>query len=161
MQNYFPKIAHFQIELCHMARGKNINRSMRENLFCGPTASLRSVLVALTLNTVEKQASTLRQGFSDGQNRSQSRSKRQKRNKNRHNSKNGVNIQKASKWPWNSHLHDPKGDITRSGSAPSSPIMKYPWAPSLHTLRRPHRKLLLFLWHHKGLIKPLRGPEFF
>jgi hypothetical protein len=33
MQNYFPKIAHFQIELCHMARGKKINRSMRENLF--------------------------------------------------------------------------------------------------------------------------------
>jgi hypothetical protein len=97
MQNYFPEIAHFQIELCHMARGKKINRSMRKNLFCGPTASLRSVLVALTLNTVEKQASTLRQGFSDGQNRSQSRSKRQKRNKNRHNSKNGVNIQKASK----------------------------------------------------------------
>ena len=129
--------------------------------FCGPTASLRSVLVALTLNIVEKQASTLRQGFSDRQNNSQPRNKRQKRNKNRHNSKKGVNIQKASKWPWNSHLHDPKEDITRSGSAPSSPIMKYPWALSLNTLRRPDRKLLLLLWHHKGLIKPLRGPEIF
>ena len=45
-----------------MARGKIFNRSMSESL-----ASLRSVLVALTLYTLEKQASTLRRGFSDGQ----------------------------------------------------------------------------------------------
>ena len=66
------------------------------------------------------------------------------------------------KGPWkdqNSHLHDPKRDITRSGSAPSSPIMEYPWALSLHALRTRDRKLLLFLWHHKGFIKPLEGPE--
>ena len=67
MQNYFPKKADFQIEHFHMASGKNSNRSMSESLFCGPTASLRSVLVALTLYTLEKQASTLRRGFSDGQ----------------------------------------------------------------------------------------------
>ena len=60
---FLPKKAHFQIELFHVARGKFFNRSMSESLFCGSTASLRSVLVALIIYALEKKQAHFAEAF--------------------------------------------------------------------------------------------------